>query len=86
MDINCHYCKGTGWRVVTTQGSWAPDGSGVYAATTLAPCECCTVAAQTLVPVKPWTRTGAIPKVTCSPSILTPRYHGFLRDGFLEEC
>jgi len=33
-----------------------------------------------------WTRTGTIPKVTCSPSILTPRYHGWLRDGFLEEC
>lgn len=34
----------------------------------------------------PWTRTGTIPKVTCSPSILTPRYHGWLRDGWLEEC
>lgn len=30
-----------------------------------------------------WTRTGAIPKVTANPSILTPRYHGWLRDGML---
>lgn len=35
---------------------------------------------------RPWTRTGAIPRVTCRPSILTPRYHGFLTDGKLEEC
>lgn len=39
----------------------------------------------------PWTRTGAVPKVTASPSILinnrtTPNYHGFLTDGFLVEC
>jgi len=33
-----------------------------------------------------WTRTGTIPKVTCTPSILTPSYHGFLTDGFLIEC
>jgi len=34
----------------------------------------------------PWTRTGTIPKVTCTPSILTPDYHGFLIDGWLVEC
>lgn len=34
----------------------------------------------------PWTRTGVIPKVTCTPSILTPRYHGFLTNGWLIEC
>lgn len=28
-----------------------------------------------------WTRTGTPPNVTCSPSILVPGYHGFLRDG-----
>ncbi len=33
-----------------------------------------------------WKRTGTIPKVTCTPSILTPRYHGFLTDGVLIEC
>lgn len=33
-----------------------------------------------------WTRTGTIPKVTARPSIMTPRYHGFLTDGFLVEC
>jgi hypothetical protein len=33
-----------------------------------------------------WTRTGEPPNVTANPSILTPRYHGFLRNGWLEEC
>lgn len=33
-----------------------------------------------------WTRTGTAPDVTASPSILTPRYHGWLRDGWLVEC
>jgi len=35
---------------------------------------------------RPWTRTGTVPRVTCSPSILTPRYHGHLVDGWLVEC
>ncbi len=34
----------------------------------------------------PWTRTGVAPNITCTPSILTPRYHGFLTNGWLEEC
>jgi hypothetical protein len=33
-----------------------------------------------------WTRSGDLPNVTANPSILTPRYHGFLRGGWLEEC
>jgi hypothetical protein len=33
-----------------------------------------------------WTRTGTIPRVTCTPSILTPSYHGFLTDGKLVSC
>jgi hypothetical protein len=33
-----------------------------------------------------WMRTGVPPLVTANPSILTPRYHGFLRNGWLEEC
>jgi len=33
-----------------------------------------------------WDRVGTIPKITATPSILTPDYHGFLRDGWLEEC
>lgn len=33
-----------------------------------------------------WTRTGQVPNITANPSILTPRYHGFLRNGWLEEC
>lgn len=30
-----------------------------------------------------WTRTGTPPNLTVSPSILTPRYHGWLRNGEL---
>lgn len=33
-----------------------------------------------------WTRQGKPPRVTAQPSILTPRYHGWLRDGYLVEC
>lgn len=33
-----------------------------------------------------WTRSGEVPNVTANPSILTKRYHGFLRNGWLEEC
>jgi hypothetical protein len=33
-----------------------------------------------------WTRSGEPPIVTANPSILTPRYHGFLRAGWLESC
>lgn len=32
-----------------------------------------------------WTRTGEPPDFTCSPSILTPRYHGFLQNGVLTD-
>jgi len=33
-----------------------------------------------------WTVTGEAPKLTASPSILTPSYHGFLTDGVLRSC
>jgi hypothetical protein len=34
-----------------------------------------------------WNRTGAIPNVTVTPSIVQGGlYHGWLRDGYLEEC
>lgn len=34
-----------------------------------------------------WTRTGEVPKITVTPSIHFPgKYHGWLRDGVLEEC
>jgi hypothetical protein len=32
-----------------------------------------------------WERTGTPPKVTARPSILTPRYHGWLTDGVLSD-
>lgn len=33
-----------------------------------------------------WDRTGTPPLITATPSIQTPRYHGYLRNGFLEKC
>ncbi len=34
-----------------------------------------------------WNRTGAVPDVTVTPSILQHgKYHGWLRNGYLEEC
>ena len=33
-----------------------------------------------------WTRTGTVPNITATPSILTKQYHGWLRDGKLVEC
>lgn len=33
-----------------------------------------------------WTRTGVVPDVTARPSIQTPGYHGYLTNGWLEEC
>lgn len=33
-----------------------------------------------------WTRTGQIPNVTARPSILMPKYHGWLTNGVLIEC
>jgi hypothetical protein len=36
----------------------------------------------------PWHRTGTLPKITCTPSILIPhsQYHAWLRDGVLVDC
>ena len=33
-----------------------------------------------------WTRHGTAPLFTVTPSILTPKYHGFLTDGELRPC
>jgi len=33
-----------------------------------------------------WERTGEPPSVTARPSILTPKYHGWLTDGVLTRC
>lgn len=33
-----------------------------------------------------WERTGIIPNITATPSIQTPRYHGWLRNGVLVKC
>lgn len=34
----------------------------------------------------PWTRSGTVPRVSCTPSILTDAYHGYLTDGVLRSC
>ncbi len=33
-----------------------------------------------------WIRTGVVPNITARPSIATPGYHGFLTEGYLDEC
>ncbi len=33
-----------------------------------------------------WERSGTIPDVTANPSIICGKYHGWLRNGWLEEC
>ncbi len=33
-----------------------------------------------------WTRSGVAPKLTVNPSIATPKWHGWLRDGVLTSC
>jgi hypothetical protein len=33
-----------------------------------------------------WTRTGQVPNITATPSILMRDYHGWLRDGILVPC
>ncbi len=33
-----------------------------------------------------WSRTGTPPKLSVTPSILTPGYHGYLTNGVLTEC
>lgn len=33
-----------------------------------------------------WTRSGTAPRLTANPSILTPKYHGWLREGVLVPC
>lgn len=35
---------------------------------------------------KGWTRTGSLPKISVSPSILADDYHGHLIDGVLRAC
>lgn len=33
-----------------------------------------------------WERSGTVPDITAQPSILQSKYHGWLRNGWLEEC
>lgn len=33
-----------------------------------------------------WTRSGSVPRITATPSILTKQWHGFLTDGVLRSC
>jgi hypothetical protein len=35
--------------------------------------------------VNGWTVTGTFPKITVTPSIGSSGYHGFIRDGYLED-
>lgn len=33
-----------------------------------------------------WERSGTVPEITATPSIICGKYHGWLRNGWLEEC
>lgn len=61
-----------------------PDGSDFMTEQGAANCSCKSK------PFDPkhrcWTRTGTAPNFTVSPSIATPKWHGFLRDGVLISC
>lgn len=57
--------------VLPDRTPWVVDGSAYHSGTATP---------------RAWKRTGAIPKVTASPSIRTPRYHGNLIDGVLIPC
>lgn len=44
------------------------------------------VTAPRFAPGRPaaWQRWGAVPKITVTPSVLTPGFHGVVKDGYLE--
>lgn len=66
---------GKGWCVRLPDGSdWMTEGGA-------ANCSCRKTA--TVADHRCWTRTGVAPRLTVTPSIATPRWHGFLRDGRL---
>lgn len=66
---------GKAWSVRLPDGSdWMSEGGA-------ANCHCRKTA--TVAEHRCWTRTGVAPRLTVSPSIATPRWHGYLRDGVL---
>lgn len=72
IDADGYSCVGGVVLMVKTPGGeWCVDGPAYNGGN---------------VHPRAWTRSGAIPDVTAQPSIAMPRYHGFLRNGWLEEC
>lgn len=66
---------GHGWVIKLPDGSeWLTEGKANNCACPAAPEHRC------------WQRTGTVPKITVTPSIATPRWHGWLRDGVLTSC
>jgi hypothetical protein len=57
-----------------------PDGSEFMTEGKAGNCNCPSDPAH-----RCWTRTGTVPALTVSPSIATPRWHGYLRNGQLEQ-
>lgn len=78
---NAHWMGGGHWRVIdgiclcvrTPGGEWCVDGPSWNHGK--------------IQNEKGWERSGKVPDITARPSILIPnQYHGFLTNGFLEEC
>lgn len=66
---------GKAWSVRLPDGSdWMTEGGA-------ANCSCRKSA--TTADHRCWSRTGVAPRLTVSPSIATPRWHGWLKDGVL---
>ncbi len=69
---------GHAWGIKLADGTeWMTEGGAA---------NCCCRTAPQPPEHRCWSRTGTMPKITVSPSIATPRWHGWLRDGVLISC
>lgn len=66
---------GHAWAIRLPDGSdWMTEGKASNCACPPNPAHRC------------WQRSGNVPLITASPSIATPRWHGWLKDGVLTSC
>jgi hypothetical protein len=86
VDLD-HAPPGAMWNAYWYNGIWnGPDGVSLEVMT---PGGVWLVDGPSRNSKQPWSRSGELPAVTANPSIsigVPERYHGWLRDGWLEEC